>query len=473
MSLIIPANSLAGGGYEVDNSLRFNNGSSDYLSRTPGSAGNTKKFTISFWVKRSVLGTEQDIIHAYPGSGSRSQVIFNSANQLALDLENNTNNLITTRLFRDISAWYHIVIVYDSDNGTTGNRVILYINGVRETSFGTEQYPSSGSTSQINTTTQHEISSYDGVGQYLDCYLSEFVFLDGTAAAVTDFGEFDEDSGIWKPIDVSGLTFGTNGFYLEFKDSSALGDDTSGNTNDFTVNNLTSIDQTTDTPTNNFCTGNPLACPNVGTLSEGNLQIVGSTTLNYYGFVSSTIGMSSGKWYAEFKKGTSGTNLCDIGITPNPMSNGSTANDWLGSSTIAGSYSYDGNNGNIVTNGIGSAYGSSYTTGDIVSVALDLTNSKLYVAKNGTWQNSADPVAGTGGYSITAVSSTANGVYFFAFGDNAGSSGTGYATVQANFGSPMYSANSYTDGAGFGNFSYAVPTGYLSLCTKNLSEVNS
>jgi hypothetical protein len=183
--------------------------------------------------------------------------------------------------------------------------------------------------------------------------------------------------------------------------------------------------------------------------------------------------MSSGKWYAEFKKGTSGTNLCDIGITPNPMSNGSTANDWLGSSTIAGSYSYDGNNGNIVTNGIGSAYGSSYTTGDIVSVALDLTNSKLYVAKNGTWQNSADPVAGTGGYSITAVSSTANGVYFFAFGDNAGSSGTGYATVQANFGSPMYSANSYTDGAGFGNFSYAVPTGYLSLCTKNLSEVNS
>jgi hypothetical protein len=273
MSLIIPANSLAGGGYEVDNSLRFNNGSSDYLSRTPGSAGNTKKFTISFWVKRSVLGTEQDIIHAYPGSGSRSQVIFNSANQLALDLENNTNNLITTRLFRDISAWYHIVIVYDSDNGTTGNRVILYINGVRETSFGTEQYPSSGSTSQINTTTQHEISSYDGVGQYLDCYLSEFVFLDGTAAAVTDFGEFDEDSGIWKPIDVSGLTFGTNGFYLDFKDSAALGDDVSGNGNDFTVNNLTSIDQTTDTPTNNFAmTKNSNSKNSNITLSNGNLS---------------------------------------------------------------------------------------------------------------------------------------------------------------------------------------------------------
>jgi hypothetical protein len=131
------------------------------------------------------------------------------------------------------------------------NRVILYVNGVRETSFSTETYPSSGVTSGINTTTQHEISSYDGSGYYFDGYLSEFNFIDGQALDPDNFGEFDEDSEIWKPIAYEG-TYGTNGFYLEFKDSSALGDDTSGNGNDFTVNNLTSIDQTTDTPTNNF-----------------------------------------------------------------------------------------------------------------------------------------------------------------------------------------------------------------------------
>jgi hypothetical protein len=120
---------------------------------------------------------------------------------LQIELEAaNLNKLITTRLFRDVSAWYHIVVVYDSDNGTAGNRVILYVNGVRETSFSTETYPSLASTSGINTTTQHEISSYDASGYYFDGYLSEFNFIDGQALAPSDFGEFDEDSGIWKPI---------------------------------------------------------------------------------------------------------------------------------------------------------------------------------------------------------------------------------------------------------------------------------
>jgi hypothetical protein len=455
MSLIIPANSLAGGGYEVDNSLRFNNGSSDYLSRTPGSAGNTKKFTISFWVKRSVLGTEQDIIHAYPGSGSRSQVIFNSANQLALDLENNTNNLITTRLFRDISAWYHIVIVYDSDNGTTGNRVILYINGVRETSFGTEQYPSSGSTSQINTTTQHEISSYDGVGQYLDCYLSEFVFLDGTAAAVTDFGEFDEDSGIWKPIDVSGLTFGTNGFYLEFKDSSALGDDTSGNTNDFTVNNLTSIDQTTDTPTNNFATKNSNSKNSNITLSNGNLS-ASTTYTTDNATVYSTFGVSTGKWYWEVKYTT--------GIL----------NDGAGFVGILGSQKQDTGNGfrpglegiqldrtgriqndNVNT----SSYLSAISVGNIIGVALDATNKQVKFNIDG----------GTFGSDLNFNSSYD---VFIPASDIRATSGT--PLVEYNFGNAPYTITTgNADANGYGNFEYAVPTGYLSLCTSNLSEVNS
>ena len=455
--------------YPVANSLRFNSGSSDYLSRTPAGTSSGTITTHSLWFKRSDFASDFLYINFENGT-NYGYIGFDSD---SLDIRSSPGYVyVTTQKLRDPSAWYHLVVAVDNSLGTASDRVKIYLNGSRVTSFSTQTDPSSGGVNNLsvdNTASNlMNVGGYSG-GNYFGGYIAEFNFIDGQALDPTDFGEFDEDSGIWKPIPYAG-TYGTNGFYLEFQDSGALGTDTSGNGNNFTVNNLTSIDQTTDTPTNNFATGNALACPNVGTLSEGNLQIVGNTTLNYYGFVSSTIGMSSGKWYAEFKKGTSGTNSCDIGITPNPMSNGSTGNDWLGSSTIAGSYSYDGNNGNIVTNGSGSAYGSSYTTGDIVSVALDLTNSKLYVAKNGTWQNSADPVAGSGGYSITAVSSTASGVYFFAFGDNAGTSGTGYATVQANFGSPIYSANSYTDGAGYGNFSYAVPSGYYALCTKNLAE---
>jgi len=235
--LIGGANSAADTGYDIENSLRFNDGDSAYLSRTPGSAGDTKKFTVSFWVKRSALGTYQDIFHEYPGSAQRSQILFRSDDTLHIELEAaNTNRLVTTRVFRDVSAWYHIVVVYDSDNGTSGNRVILYVNGVRETSFSTETYPSSGAVSGINGTTQHEISSYDGSGYYFDGYMAEFVAIDGLALSPSSFGETDSDSGIWKPIDVSGLTFGTNGFYLSFAGSgvmSATGGDSTDTDGDY------------------------------------------------------------------------------------------------------------------------------------------------------------------------------------------------------------------------------------------------
>jgi hypothetical protein len=344
MSLIIPANSLAGGGYEIDNSLRFNKASGDYLNRTQGTPTSRRTFTYSGWIKISELNIYNILFESANGSHNFQIVIQDDGNGndfRVYDYDGSTNlSLRTTQAFRDVSAWYHIVLAVDTTQSTASNRVKLYVNGTRVTAFDTETYMNQNYDTAFANGVNMQIGRQQSASDYFQGYMCEVVFIDGQQLTPTDFGEFDEDSGIWKPIDVSGLTFGTNGFFLEFQSSGALGTDSSGNANTFTVNNLTSIDQTTDTPTNNFCTGNPLACPNVGTLSEGNLQIVGSTTLNYYGFVSSTIGMSSGKWYAEFKKGTSGTNLCDIGITPNPMSNGSTANDWLGSSTIAGSVSY-------------------------------------------------------------------------------------------------------------------------------------
>jgi hypothetical protein len=466
MPFILGANTLSAGGYAVDNSCRFDDGSSDYLSRTPGVAGDTKKFTISFWVKRSALGTDQDIFHVYPGSGERSQILFRNDDTLQIELEAaNLNKLITTRLFRDVSAWYHIVVVYDSDNGTAGNRVILYVNGVRETSFSTETYPSLASTSGINTTTQHEISSYDASGYYFDGYLSEFNFIDGQALAPSDFGEFDEDSGIWKPIAYTG-TYGTNGFYLEFKDSSALGDDTSGNTNDWTVNNLTSIDQTTDTPTNNFATLNPnMAYPSTNiTISDGNLDVIRTAGTSWQNILS-TFAPSSGKWYAELKVNSVGSNGLNMGYINLDKSNLQNLTVAPGEDAFsAGLYS----NGGPIFYASGTTFatvGSPIAT-DIMQFAMDIDNGFLYWGKNGTWLNSADPesgVTGTGGLALSNL--TSGGSY--AMGVALRNSGD----VTWNFGNPAFTISSgNSDANGYGNFEYAVPSGYYALNTKNLAE---
>jgi hypothetical protein len=263
MPLIIPSNSISAGGYEVDNSLRFNDGSSDYLSRTP-SASNRKTYTISTWIKRGELSSVQNIFTAGV-SGRDGGLRWLGDNKLSFYQWDGSSSydfsLETNAMYRDVSAWYHIVVAVDTTQGTASNRLKLYVNGEQITSLQASSYPSLNFDTLINNNNAHYISgavdTTYGTRRF-DGYMAEVCFIDGTALDPTSFGEFDEDSGIWKPIDVSGLTFGTNGFYLDFEDSAALGDDVSGNGNDFTVNNLTAIDQTTDTPTNNFATLNPL-----------------------------------------------------------------------------------------------------------------------------------------------------------------------------------------------------------------------
>ncbi len=465
----IPSGNVAsalGGGYEVANSCRFNSADSAYMHKTPSSGGDTKKFTISFWVKRSKLGVLQTIFHAYPGSAERSWIEFDESDRLDIELEAaNSNKFITNRVFRDTSAWYHIVVVYDSDNGTSGNRVILYVNGVRETSFGTENYPSSGATSHINTTTQHEISGYDATAHYLDGYLAEFVLLDGTAANATSFGEFDEDSPtIWKPIDVSGLTFGTNGFYLDFEDSSNLGNDANGGT-DWTEVNLAAIDQSSDSPTNNFATMNPLdlGATTGGEFLDGNLDVhLGGTAQGVY---YSTIGVSSGKWVVEVNPDSGSGGNSYIGISGN-ANNSRGANDLLGD--LAYDYGFYQNDGKVRNNDSDASYGSSYSNGNIIGVYLDLDNNKLYFSINGTVQNS-----GTG-VSISAVTNTSTGNYFFCVGDD-----NAYAErrFNMNFGNPIETISSGNTDGDYGNFEYTTTiTGdgasktFKALCTKNLSE---
>jgi len=465
--------SEAAGGYEVANSLRFNDGSSDYLNRTPASASNRRTFTISFWVKRGVLGTNASIFAQGSADNNQTRCRFiDSDSSLFFDDEaggTSQARLITNRLFRDVSAWYHILIAVDTTQSTSSDRIKLYVNGVQETSFATSNYPSQNHEMFINTANAFYIGREVGFN-YLDGYLAEFVFIDGQQLDPTSFGEFDEDSGIWKPIDVSGLTFGNNGFYLPFENSAALGQDDSGNGNNFTVNNLTSIDQTTDTPTNNFATFNPLSKNDAGTVtfSNGNLTTAHTGTDSRYTSYS-TLAVTQGKWYAEFKyDASSGGSDMMVGIGDLPeVENLNRQGNRLGQAgNTVGYYSGDGFK-YVGPSDTASAYGNTYTVGDIIGVALDLDNGYVYFSKNGVWQNSGDPESGASG--TGGISFITGNPFIIASSHVTTSSRT--TTYSGNYGNPPFSISSgNSDGNGYGNFEYSVPSGYYALNTKNLAE---
>ena len=471
--IILGTNSIKDTGYDVDNSLRFNTASSDFLNRTPSSAGNRRTWTFSCWIKKSDAGTNNDDLFNGGSAGTNHDLIF-LRNDNKFEAKNYSSSafqyrITTNRLFRDVSAWYHLVVAFDSTQGTESNRVKLYVNGVQETSLENANYPSQNFDSNFNNTVIQTFgrgieSGTSSTYRYLKGYASELCWIDGQQLDPTSFGEFDEDSGIWKPIDVSGLTFGTNGFYLDFENSGSLGADVSGNGNNFTVNNLTSIDQSTDTCTNNFATWNPLFNYYAqATFSEGNLQVITSNSATNVTPLVSTMGVSTGKWYCEVKYSAStGGDFPRVGVCSKVADRGtnqSLEND-------VNDHAYQGSDGNYLNNATSVSYGATYTTGDIIGVALDLDNGYVYFHKNGTYQNSGDPTSGatgTGGKSVNL-----GNTYFFATSDIA------YAlshTMQGNFGSPPFTISSgNSDANGYGNFEYAVPSSYYSLCTKNLSE---
>ena len=464
--------------YEVANSLRLNDGDTPYLNKTYGSAGSRRTMTFSFWIKRSNLGANQYPMSIYDsGTGYQADMRFASTDALRMYATDTSGtprlHLVTNRLFRDVSAWYHIVWQVDTTQATDSNRVKLYVNGVQETSFSTETYPpqntdlrwngASGSTGGVT-----QVGAIGGTSP-VDGYMTEVVFIDGTAYDQTSFGEFDENSPtVWKPKDVSGLTFGTNGFYLDFENSSALGNDVSGNDNDFTANNLAATDQSTDTCTNNFATMNPLDnSVSAGTFSEGSLKIAYSGSNGSGVPLTSTFAVTQGKWYFEVKLTSTNDTGNAIGITDINAHSNAAANR-LGLSTY--SYAIDDSNGKIYNNNdSGTSYGSSYAAGDIIGVYLDLDNNKLYISENGTLGSST-------GHSITDPASVTNGHYFFAIGLN---SGSGASTFECNFGGTQtYSISSgVSDDNGYGNFEYSPNiTGdgaakkFYALNSKNLAE---
>ena len=286
--------------YTVDYSARFNQADSSYMTWTPSGAGDsTQTFSFSFWFKRSDLGDRQFLFSWRTTSSDQVNLFINSDDTMKVYINDNSvvDELVTTQVFRDTSAFYHVVFEVDTTQATESDREKLWINGVRITDFSTEQYVPQNATLNVGNASRRDLFARGwNSDEYWGGYMSQVAYTDGTAYTASDFGEFK--NGVWVPKDISGLTFGTNGFYLDFSNSAALGTDVSGNGNNFTTSGLTSLDQMIDTPTNNFWTF-PTMVSRVGqtgtTASEGNLRFVTDNSEHNLGLGLPT----SGKWYFE------------------------------------------------------------------------------------------------------------------------------------------------------------------------------
>ena len=450
------------------NACRFN--SDAYMVKNNESPTNQKKYTINVWVKRSVLSSRQRVFTVIDTSNTAaySYLEFESGDTINFDDFDGSSTRLTrttNRVFRDISAWYNIIIAVDTTESTASDRVKMYINGVQETSFsGTSNASQDFNTTTLNSSKTFRIGEHGTTGLRFGGYMTEFILVDGQRLDQTSFGATNPVTNIWEPETYTG-TYGNNGFKLTFADSSALGDDTSGNGNDFTVTSLASTDQSTDTCSNNFATLNPLF-PAGGTLtfSEGNTSISAPNDGNWKTTLS-TMSSQNGKWYMEFKSGGNYVmaGVCDFNVT----SRGIDGDNFATKTTISAyGYGYYNGDGTVrYEGGTELSYGATYGNGDIIGIALDCDNNKLYFSKNGTWQNSGDPTSGSTGTGAVSLNTTAGRFWGFAFSI--------YQTNDrfANFGSPSFSISSgNADANGHGNFEYAVPSGYFALCTKNLAE---
>lgn len=433
----------------IEDSLRFEDGSSAYLNRTPAAAGNRKTWTWSGWVKRGNIGTTGGIFQGYVSGSNLSRIGFSGITTDAIQVQNYISgsfNLVweTAAIFRDPSAWYHIVLAVDMTEASSSNAVKVFVNGTQQTlNFNAYTGSYSGQDTYVNATNVHNIGLGDS-SDYLDSYLSDINFIDGQALDATSFGEAKD--GVWIPKSYSG-SYGTNGFRLEFDSDTT---DSSGNGNDWTANNISAHDYVPDSPTNNFAVMNPLGFkPSNTTLSEGNLRVVTNTSSAFGS--AATIAVDTGKWYWESIFAGGQYMIVGIDSAETPTS----SDVYLGNT--ATSYSYYNANGQKINNATGTAYGATFGTNDIIGIALDLDVGTLTFYKNGVSQ----------GIAFSGLS----GLFTPAFSDVDTSSGG--CNIVANFGQDSTFAGATTAGGnqdanGIGDFKYAPPSGYLALCTANL-----
>jgi hypothetical protein len=432
--------------YLIPQSIRFNDDDDAYMHRTPDAAGNLQIWTYSVWFKRSNLTSVMNLFNA----GASEDIAINAANQLIMNM--GTCNFISTQVFRDPSAWYHLIVAVDTTNATAASRVRFYLNGVEITSFGTETNPAEDENLTVNSAVRHTIGANEGNTEEWDGYIADAHLVDGTVLAATSFGKLDTN-GVWVPINYSG-SYGTNGFHIKGATDSALGDDTSGNGNDYTTTGLTAADQMLDSPTDdvdngvaNFPTLSPLfrgADADVTpALSNGNLTITlaGATS----GTRGSTMAIpTTGKWYFECTIDAAGSDHRKFGII-------TTDSGCLFDATEnppgfeAGDFALNMANGYKLNNDTGASYGAA-ATGGIVQMAVDMDNSKIWWGDDDTWYASGDPANGTN----AAYTSLAAVEYYVVVNLNRD------AIITVNFGQLS------------GDFEYAPPTGFKALCTANL-----
>jgi len=440
-------------GYEIDNSIVFETANSERLYRNNGSTGQRRTFTISAWVKRTALGYHRTFGVGVSGN-NQMIIIFNSSDQISwYDYHGGSYsfNYLTNRVFRDTSAYYHLVFAVDTEQGTEANRVRLYVNGVEETSFATQTEPALNRETNWNYANgSKDVGNILNEAPFASCYMSEVYHINDQQLAPTEFGEFDDDTGIWKPKAFTG-TFGSEDSYLNFDSSGSMGADSSGNSNDFTLQNITSADQATDTPTNNFCTLNPLwTWTYTMGVSDGATKV--NNTVTAWGGAKGSIGVNSGKWYWEH--GSFSGNDTMFGIQN--QAGGGNTQAYLDPYTLAIQA-----NANVIQftdpSNRTEAFSKTFAITDIWGVALDLDNNTIAFYRNGSIVNSAFSIDGLIG----------NGE-FFPFVAHYGSG----LNSRVNFGgyTGITISSAASDSNNFGTFEYAPPTGYYALCTKNLAE---
>jgi hypothetical protein len=464
--------------YQISRSLRFNSADSAYLNRTPGSAGDRNKWTFSCWVKLGA-GLANNIFSVFTANSGNTGLIIRSGSvgspyQIEFFTQSGATvplDLITTRVFRDYGAWFHLLFYFDLANSTQADRAQIYINGVRETNFSTNTNTISTSSvgRDINNTSEHRIGAGNG---YADGYLADVHFIDGSALDPTSFTETDAITGQLIPKAFSG-SYGTNGFRLTFSDNSGttattLGKDAAGSNNwtpnNFSVASGAGNDSLVDSPTGygtdtgaggevrgSYCTWNPLNRSRLGdgttttnTLSNGNLDVSFRNAACL-----GTLGVSSGKWYWEITPISApvSTQTIVLGVASGSFNVGGAYPRYVGQD--ATSWGYVGYTGNLANNGSNSAWGNAFTSGDVIGVALDCDNGKLFFSKNGVWQNSGNPSTGAN----PASSALTAGPYFPAVTDGGGPT---EITCSSNWGARP--------------FAYTAPSGYKALCSHNLPE---
>ena len=467
-------------GYEISNSLKLEADNTEYLYKANDSGTNRKTFTVSMWFKRTELSNDYMQLWQGGDSGGATRIGFYGGTPkeaLWVDLSSGGTykRSYSTQVLRDTSAFYHIVLAVDTTQSTEANRFRLWLNGEEVTSWSQRQYPALNFDVSLLAGGVMKWGAYDSTYYKMCGYIAECHYLDGVAKVQTDFGEYDEDSGIWIPKAYTG-TYGGNGCYLNFDDSSDLGADSSGNGNDFTLNNISAADQATDTPTNNFATGNPLVyfsnppMTTFNAISEGATQF--KKGANGWETMTSSIAVTSGKWYIEIQN-ISVPDSAMMGITPADsvlIFLGGRVSYHMGASSGDGGVAQYGQNGTLYKEGVGITYSPSPTWvggTTVQGIALDMDNGKVYFAKDNTWMNNGDPTSGSTGTGAVDIPDYTTKPYVFGYSLYANNH---YGRM--NFGG--YTSGSISSAAsdanGYGTFEYAPPTGYYALCTKNLAE---